>query len=179
VLSGSEGLEEIESLDYMTFTSYEAVFGYTRQVEVDGVPLFGPDLHVVEPEHTIQVIVDYEDDLTKPIPVMEAVYENWERVFNDMEGQEVRIPEVRLVRHQPTGEYDGYYSKPVMADQLVPEATFTHKNPIMEDIPKTTPMNGKYKSVYKRTPIQTEHGPYTPPPLYSIPLGYDMSHLNI
>ena len=178
VLSGSEGLEEIEELAYMTFTSYEDIFGYTRQVEIDGIPQFGDDIIQVVHEHTIQVISGYEDDLTRPIPVMVAVYEEWERVFNDMEGNEVRIPATRLTGYQHTGEYDGYFAKPVYSDKVVPERTYTYKNPIMEDIPKVTQMWNQYKSVYPRKTVQTEHGPYTPSKLFSIPLGYDMSHLN-
>ena len=176
-VTSTDGFDDIYDLSYMVRTSYEEVLGYTRQVEIDGVLQFGDDIVIIEPAHDTWVIGGYEDDLTKPIPVMEAVYENWERVFNDMEGNEVRIPEVRLLRYQPTGQYDGYYAKPIMVEQPVPERTFTYKNPIMEEVRKVGPMWAFYKQVYPRNPIQTEHGPYTPPLLMGVPLGWNFNHL--
>lgn len=178
VLSGSEGLDELLNSPHITVTSYEEIFGYWRQVEDENGLVFGPDIIVVEPEHFVPFVIGHEDDLTKPIPVMEAVFEDWERVFIDENGNEIRISEQRLTGYRQIGT-DGYYQKEVYGSRLIQEQTFTTTNPIMELIPPIMEMRNRYRNAYPKTEIQTEYGLYTSPPLMGIPAGWNMSHLDI
>ena len=147
------------------------------------MPQFGPDITVVEPEHTIQVVVGYEDDLDRPVPVMAAVYEDWERVFLDMDGNEVRIAKRRLTGYRETGEFDGHYSKEIYGTRVVLEYRYTTPNPTMELVAAVPAMRVLYDRVYPQdTQLhQGENGPYmyTPPPLMGIPAGWRIDHLNI
>jgi hypothetical protein len=161
---------------------------------------------VVVPEHTRQVIVGYEDDLTKPIPVMEAVMEELTRtrmimdendeptgvteeyvvgkdkIITDEDGVEISrefIPRMVCTGYRETGEYDGYYSKPIYADEVVPEQRYESTIPVRETVPADPGMDDLYRAVYDYTELLTdsEGNNYTRPKLMGSIAGVDVGHI--
>lgn len=183
VLSGAEGLDELAELDYITVTSYEAIFGYSRQVVIDGVLQYGEPRIVEEPATTRQIVIGYVDDLDRPIYHVDRIETPTTRTVTDEEGNEFEVPGRPIIEYVTTDEIEGYHTKPIYGDQEVPAQTYTYPNPIMEDVPPDPAMTALYDKVYNRATITLsgEDGPteYTPAPLFSVPAGHPIDHLNV
>ena len=174
VLSGIDGLT---IPDYIVVTSYEEIFGYRRQVEDENGPVFGEPIVDVVPAHFRQVIVGYEDDLTKPIYEVERIVTPTTRTVTQEDGTEITVAGRPIIEYVTTSNVTGYESKPIYGTEQVEEQTYTYPNPIMETIPAIPEMRKLYDSVYPRTPVKTEDGEYTPSKLFGIPAGSDVSHI--
>jgi hypothetical protein len=183
VLSDADGLEELAALDYITVTSYEAIFGYSRQVEKDGVLQYGPDLIVEEPATTRQIVIGHTDDLTKPIYHVDRIETPTTRIVTDEDGNEIEVLGRPLIEYVTTEEIEGYHSKELYGDIAVPAQTYTYPNPIMEDVLPDPEMRALYDLVYPQTPqvLTGDDGPYTytPAPLFSVPAGHPFDHINV
>lgn len=182
VLSDLNDLSALTDLPYITLTNYEAIFGYTRQVEIEeNVLQFGEPITVVEAEHERQIIIGYEDDLENPIYRVERTVTETTRTVTDEEENEIEVPGRPIIEYIVTNEVDGYHSKPIYGSETVPEYTYTKTNPTMESVGADPEMRELYDQVYPRETIQieTEDGvtDYTPSKLFSIPAGSSVEHL--
>ena len=66
-ITSIDGLENLQDLPYVLVHTPEEIFGYRRQVEVDGVLQFGEPTVTVTPAYTPSVVTGYEDDLERPV----------------------------------------------------------------------------------------------------------------
>jgi len=178
VLTGTDGLGAIAEKDYIIVTSYEEIFGYKRQLEIDDVPQF-EEVTTVVPAYTPQVIVGYEDDLTKPIYVVERIVTETTRTVTDMDGIETVVEGRPIIEYVTTDVVDGYHKKPVYADgEEVPESTITEMVPVYEDVAGNPDMKALYDQVYPRTQVvDVEGNVHTPPKLFAVPGGASLWHL--
>ena len=182
-----EMLDDIGGFDILT---YEDVFGYTRQVTVDGVLQWGPDEIEVIPEHDAIEVIGYEDDLTRPIYEVVRHVEETTREVTDIEGNTITVPGRDIITYETTTniaqDYEGkdqYYQKPIMGNKVIPEQTNVTRVPIMEDIPAVSEARAAYDAAYPRTPVEYEDmdgnmRTYTPPLIFNIPAGSKTDHLN-
>ena len=118
-----EMLDDIGGFDILT---YEDVFGYTRQVTVDGVLQWGPDEIEVIPEHDAIEVIGYEDDLTRPIYEVVRHVEHTTREVTDIEGNTFTVPGRDIITYETTTniakDYDGkdrYHQTPIMGTPIV------------------------------------------------------------
>ena len=178
-LTSIEGLDEIAEKDYIRVTSYEKIHGYRRQVEIDGVPQFGEPITTVTPAFTPSVITGYEDDLTRPIYVVERIETPTTRTVTDEDGNEQEVAGRPIVEYVTTDEIEGYKQVPVYGDgEEVPEQTYTVKHPVLEDVPGNAELKALYDEIYPRTPVVDDEGNvHTPPPLFAVPGGHDASRI--
>ena len=205
ILTSIEGMDELAAKDYILVTTYEEIFGYTRQVEIDGVPQFGEPTITVVPAYTPQVITGYVDDLDKPIYVVVRHEKQKTRtVSHDEDGTELvepvivglvnttyeyddegeitnttETPIMELDRYETTDEIEGYHSKPIYGDgEEIPEHTVETPNPIMEAVAGDATLKDTYDSIYDQSPTTDEDGNvHTPAKLFAVPGGYDVSHI--
>lgn len=179
ILTATDGLDDIAEKDYIRVTSYEEIFGYRRQVELDGVKQFGEPIVTVVPAYTPQVITGYEDDLERPIYVVSRIETPTIRNVTDEEGNTFEVAGRPIVEYVTTDIIDGYHQKPVYGDgEEVPEQTVTTPNPIMEEVAGNAELKALYDSIYDQSPSTDEEGGlHTPSRFFAVPGGEDVSHI--
>ena len=179
VLTSIEGLDEIAEKDYITVTSYEEIFGFRRQVEIDGVPQFGEPTVTAVPAYTPQVIIGYVDDIDRPIYRVERIETPTVRTITDEDGNSFEVAGRPIVEYVTTDEIEGYKQVPVYGDgEEVPEQTYTVKHPVLEEVAGDPALKALYDEIYPRTPYVDEEGNvHTPPKLFAVPGGQDTSHI--
>lgn len=96
VLSCLDGLEALAELPYMVITSLEAVFGYSRQVEIDGVPQWSdeytatPDPYMIEHDNWSDSgqVDEYDDIIWVNNPIEETItpepYQTKDKIMEDI-----------------------------------------------------------------------------------------------
>ena len=193
-ITSIDGLENLQDLPYVLVHTPEEIFGYRRQVEVDGVLQFGEPTVTVTPAYTPSVVIGYEDDLTRPIYRVERVETPTIRTFTDEDGNTVELPGRPIVEYVTTDEIEGYHQKPIYGpeqewvqvleptgevdefdnpimvdngywqDVVVPESPYETPNPIMEEVAGDAELKALYDLIYDQTPVTDEEGNVHTPP---------------
>jgi len=176
VITNIDGLEDLKELPFITVTSYEEIFGYKKQEEVDGV-LQWAEVEITEPAYTPQIIVGYEDG--DPIYRVERVETPTTRTVTDDEGNTFEVEGRPFIEYITTDEIEGYKQVPVYGPgEEVPEQTYPAKLPLWEEVPGNPELKALYDDIYPRTPIVDEDGvEHVSPKYFAIPGGHDASHL--
>jgi hypothetical protein len=179
VITSLDGLEALAEMPFVTVTSYEEIFGYERQVEIDGELQFGEPTITTVPAHIPQVVIGYEDDPTRPIYVVERTVVETVRLVTDEDGNETEVPGRPTVEYITTDEIEGYHQKPVYGDgEEVPEQVVVTPNPIMEIVAGNAEIKALYDAIYDQSPVTDEEGnTHTPSKFFAVPGGCDVSHI--
>jgi len=176
VITSIDELEGLAELPFVTVTSLEEIFGFKRQVEIDG-ELQWTEETVTVPAYTPQVVVGYTDG--DPIYKVERLETPTTRTVQDEDGNTLELPGRLIVEYVTTDEIEGYHQVPVYGDgEEVPEDTYTQKVPVLEEVAGDPELKALYDEIYPRTPTVDEEGNvHMPPKYFAIPGGTDSSHL--
>lgn len=176
VITSIDELEGLAELPFVTVTSLEEIHGFKRQVEIDGELQWTEEV-VTVPAYTPQVVVGYTDG--DPIYKVERVETPTTRTVQDEDGNVLELPGRPIVEYVTTDEIEGYKQVPVYGDgEEVPESSYTVKHPVLEEVAGDPALKALYDEIYPRTPYVDEEGvEHTPPKLFAVPGGADVSHI--
>jgi hypothetical protein len=126
VVLTDDAREMLDDIGEFTLLTYEEIFGYSRQVTVDGELQWDADEIEVIPEHDAIEVIGYEDDLTRPIYEVVRHVEETTREVTDMEGNTFTVPGRDIITYETTTniaqDYDGkdqYQQTPIMGTPIV------------------------------------------------------------
>lgn len=179
ILTAIDGLDSIAEKDYIVVTTYEEIFGYRRQVEVDGVLQWAEPTIATVPAYTPQVVVGYEDDLDSPIYVVNRVETPTTRTVTDEEGNTFEVAGRPTIEYVTTDEIEGYHQKPIYGPgEEIPAQVIETPNPVMEEVQGDSEIKALYDSIYDQSPVTDEDGNvHTPSRFFAIPGGYSVEHI--